>query len=215
MQPSQDFETRLLQIRLGRQQALLAMVGVTIVGALIWNLALARTSEKRAAELNQMAALVDSLSDVARAQRQQLHPIEKRLDSFGLTSNEVRGILANKADLATVRSLNDKLDGIASELALNDSALERMRVDLHDRLRQAEAVEQDSLATLRRTFQGQLAARSERDSLVRDRDHALALDTRLTALEHRMDGQKKWMAVRDVATFTSLAMITAHVLAEP
>ena len=210
MQPSSDFETRLLQNRLARQQALLAVVGVVLVGALVWNLVLARTASRRANQITHMSAVVDSLSDVAQAQRLQLHPIEERLDSFGSSGNAVRRMLATKADRASVHDLASRLDGISSQIAASDSALEHLRSDLAERSQALVAAEQDSLAALRRSIDVRLAALNAGAS--QDRDQAAAVETRVTALEGRMDGQKKWTAVRDVATVTSLGMITAHVL---
>jgi len=212
MDASSEFEVRLLQEQLVRQRVATVVVGLAALGALVWALVLGHAASQRGAKMRHLAAVVDSVDRVATAERSELSPIERQVGTFDLLGDRLRSALDAKAKRVDVRALGARLDSIDAQLAGNASALKALDEDVSKRAAALAAAERDSLASLRRAMEVQLAGLADTASV--DHDHLLTLGEQVRAVRAAQRGSRRATAARDGATILSLALVTAHIIGD-
>lgn len=205
-----DCELMLLRQQMGRQVVLTVAIAVVAIAALAWGLVLTRAASRRTQQLRHVSAVVDSLDRVAAAQRQRINPIEARIQSFGTLQSRLDQALGAKANRSDVAGLRAQLDAIALQLAHTDSAVTRLNGEIGRHADQLAAAQIDSLSSLRRSLGIRLAALA--DTARGNRTRLKSLTAHVAAIDASRTHERTWTAVRDVATGTALAMITAHVV---
>jgi chromosome segregation ATPase len=209
MDSSTEFEMGLLRSQLMRQRVLLAVVAIVAIGALGWNLAQGRSGGARGARLRHVTAAVDRLDRAVATQRSRFAPLEQRVITVRSTDAQMLRRLGSKVDRTTVSALQDRIDDLAARLDRHDSLMVRLQGELERQTRDAAAARDDSLAMLRGAIDSRIAAIGEDARRNRNELHAIRQD--VESLQDAAAHGHKWTAVRDAATVTALAMITAHV----